>query len=159
VEILELPLLRSFLRRLSLIAISSQPPLQSSTGHSTQLNLNSSVISSADPGSSLYSFGAFINHPPILICVFVAEETCLPSRCLAVSVYSGSILPAFRRHVTIYTYVIKMSKCCCGDSHLSRIPYYRQLVSNSFTEIEAIFLVKQLFLQHLRKNNSDMVCM
>jgi hypothetical protein len=33
--------------------------------------------------------------------VFVAAGTCLPSRCLAMNVYSGSAIPAFRRHVTI----------------------------------------------------------
>jgi hypothetical protein len=27
--------------------------------------------------------------------------TCLPSRCLAMNVYSGSTIPAFRRHVTV----------------------------------------------------------
>jgi hypothetical protein len=33
--------------------------------------------------------------------VFVAAGTCLSSRCLAMNVYSGSTIPAFRRHVTI----------------------------------------------------------
>jgi hypothetical protein len=31
----------------------------------------------------------------------VVSETCFPSRCLAMDVFSGSTIPAFRRHVTI----------------------------------------------------------
>jgi hypothetical protein len=34
-------------------------------------------------------------------CVFISVGTCLPSRCLAVNVCSGSATPAFRRHVTV----------------------------------------------------------
>jgi hypothetical protein len=43
----------------------------------------------------------FTNNPLIVACVFVVAGTCLPSRCLAMNVYSGSTIPAFRRHVTI----------------------------------------------------------
>jgi hypothetical protein len=39
----------------------------------------------------------------IVAYVFVAAGTCLPSRSLVRNVYSGSAIPAFRRHVTIYT--------------------------------------------------------
>jgi hypothetical protein len=41
------------------------------------------------------------NNSAIFGCVSVAAETCLPSRCLATDVSSGSTIPAFRRHVTI----------------------------------------------------------
>jgi hypothetical protein len=36
---------------------------------------------------------------PIDACVFVAAGMCLPSRCLAMDVCSGSTIPAFRPHV------------------------------------------------------------
>jgi hypothetical protein len=44
----------------------------------------------------------FPNNLNIVAYVFVAAGTCLPSRCLAMKIYSGSAIPAFRRHVTIY---------------------------------------------------------
>jgi hypothetical protein len=37
----------------------------------------------------------------IVACVFVAAGMCLPSRCLAMKVYSDFAIPAFGRHVTI----------------------------------------------------------
>jgi hypothetical protein len=37
----------------------------------------------------------------IVAHVFVAAGMCLPSHCLALDVYSGSTIPAFRCHVTI----------------------------------------------------------
>jgi hypothetical protein len=37
----------------------------------------------------------------IVACLFVSEGICLPSRCLAIDVSSGSMIPAFGRHVTI----------------------------------------------------------
>jgi hypothetical protein len=38
----------------------------------------------------------------IVACVFVAAGMCLPSRCLAMNVYSDFAIPAFGRHVTIF---------------------------------------------------------
>jgi hypothetical protein len=40
----------------------------------------------------------------IIVCVFIAAGIRLPSRCLAVNVYSISIIPAFGRHITLCTY-------------------------------------------------------
>jgi hypothetical protein len=40
----------------------------------------------------------------IVMCIFISAETCLPSRCLAMNIYTGSAIPAFRRHVTILKY-------------------------------------------------------
>jgi hypothetical protein len=37
----------------------------------------------------------------IVMCVFIATGMCLPSRCLAVDVFSVSPIPAVRRHVTV----------------------------------------------------------
>jgi hypothetical protein len=37
----------------------------------------------------------------IVVYIFVAAGTCLPSRCLTINVHSGFAIPAFRRHVTI----------------------------------------------------------
>jgi hypothetical protein len=37
----------------------------------------------------------------IVTCVFVEAGMCLPSRCLAMNVYSDFTIPAFRRHVTV----------------------------------------------------------
>jgi hypothetical protein len=39
----------------------------------------------------------------IVVCVFISAGTRLPSPFQAINVYSGSGIPAFRRHVTIFT--------------------------------------------------------
>jgi hypothetical protein len=117
VEILQLPAFRSFRRRLSFrtacrlflqlnwIAVSSQPPLQSSTALSTQLSLNRPQLAW---GSRYVASGRtqqktpFPKNPSVVFCVFVAAGTCLPSRCPTRNVSSSSTIPAFRRHVTIF---------------------------------------------------------
>jgi hypothetical protein len=55
-----------------------------------------------------YCFRGMFNSPlhrngssSIVACVFISAEFCLTGRCLAMSVYSGSAIPASRRHVTI----------------------------------------------------------
>jgi hypothetical protein len=45
----------------------------------------------------------FHNNSPIVI------QVCLPRRCLTMNVYSGSTIPVFRRHVTIYTTYHKLT--------------------------------------------------
>lgn len=70
------------------------------------------IIISAGLGSSLYSLGKDPTEDTVYIvisqqylivaCLFVTEGTCLPSRLLAMNVYSDSDIPAFRRLVTIY---------------------------------------------------------
>jgi hypothetical protein len=58
--------------------------------------------------SSLYNFGmdridsTASNSSCIVVCIFVAMETCLPSCFLSVDVSSGSTVSAFRRHVTVH---------------------------------------------------------
>jgi hypothetical protein len=47
----------------------------------------------------LHSNGSY----SIVVCVFVAAGMCLPSRCLAMNVYSDFTTPAFGRHVTIFS--------------------------------------------------------
>jgi hypothetical protein len=107
-EILQLPTLRSFLRRISFrtacqlfpqlnwFIISSQPPLQSSTAHiTTKHKVSSSITTLHEPKTSP-------NNTPIVACVFIAAGTCLPSRCLAMNVSSSSTIPAFRSHVTVF---------------------------------------------------------
>jgi hypothetical protein len=42
----------------------------------------------------------------IVACIFVAAGMCLPSRCLAMNIYSDFIIQAFGRHVTMYTNVV-----------------------------------------------------
>jgi hypothetical protein len=37
------------------------------------------------------------------VCVFISAGTCLPNRCLAMNVSSGSAIPAFTLQVTVYT--------------------------------------------------------
>jgi hypothetical protein len=37
----------------------------------------------------------------IVACIFVAEGMCLPSRCLAMNIYSDFTIPAFGSHVTV----------------------------------------------------------
>jgi hypothetical protein len=41
-----------------------------------------------------------MNYTSIVIYIFGAAETCLPSRCLAMNFYPGSAIPGFMRHVT-----------------------------------------------------------
>jgi hypothetical protein len=48
----------------------------------------------------LHSNGSY----SIVAWVFLAAGMCLPSRCLAMNVYSDFIIPAFGHHVTIYKY-------------------------------------------------------
>jgi hypothetical protein len=43
----------------------------------------------------------FANNPFIVACMFVAAGTCLMSRCLAINVYPGSTISAFRHHVIL----------------------------------------------------------
>jgi hypothetical protein len=57
--------------------------------------------------TSLYSFGADPQKTPFLKNSFIVwrcRETCLPSICLAMTVSSGSTIPAFRRHIIILYY-------------------------------------------------------
>jgi hypothetical protein len=56
--------------------------------------------------------GHIENTALLLLREFISAGTCLPSRCLAVNVYSGSAIPAFRRDVTI--------SCPCRYSNLGR---------------------------------------
>jgi hypothetical protein len=44
----------------------------------------------------------------IVVCVFIAAGMCLPSRCLAMHVYSDFTISTIGRHVTIY---FKWSSC------------------------------------------------
>jgi hypothetical protein len=37
----------------------------------------------------------------IVACVFFVAGMCLPSRCLAMNIYSDFTIPAFGRHVTV----------------------------------------------------------
>jgi hypothetical protein len=37
----------------------------------------------------------------VIVCVSIAKGVCLPSHCLAMAAYSGSIIQAFIHHVTI----------------------------------------------------------
>jgi hypothetical protein len=93
-EILQLPALGSFLRRpsfknacqlfpqLNWIAVSSQPPLKSSTVHNTQITI--SDIFSAGLGSSLFSLGLtqqktpFPTIPLLLLAYLVPQERVYP---------------------------------------------------------------------------------
>jgi hypothetical protein len=46
----------------------------------------------------------------IIACVLISTGYCLPRRCLAINVYSGFAVPAFRRHVTTgYGAVVEMT--------------------------------------------------
>jgi hypothetical protein len=40
----------------------------------------------------------------LVASMFISAGTCLPNRFLAMNVYSGSAIPAFRRHVTIHIF-------------------------------------------------------
>jgi hypothetical protein len=45
----------------------------------------------------------------IVAFVFVAAGMCLPSRCLAMNIYSDFNIPAFGRHVTLFTCIVLRS--------------------------------------------------
>jgi hypothetical protein len=59
----------------------------------------------------------------IIACVFVAAGMCLPSRCLVMDVCSGSTIPAFRRHVTVWFFtayqVISFIRICQRSQEIS----------------------------------------
>jgi hypothetical protein len=58
----------------------------------------------------------------IVVCVFISAGICLPSRCLAMNVYTSSALPAFRCHVTIFflylTHAISSSFCRASNGRM-----------------------------------------
>jgi hypothetical protein len=107
---LQIPYVKCSLRRLT---FKSQ--LNSLPSSLSQLRLPSqetpSVIIPAGLGSRYIASGRtqqktsfallYPNNNSIVAYVFVAAGTCLPSRCLTMNLYSGSNIPAFRRHVTI----------------------------------------------------------
>jgi hypothetical protein len=66
---------------------------------------------------------SFSNNPFIVACVFVAAGTCLPSRFLTMNVYSGSIIPAFRRNVTILRKLCGIVTCKLFYEFNSRFPW------------------------------------
>jgi hypothetical protein len=49
-----------------------------------------------------HPFYRYPNNTSIVPCLFVAAETCLPSLCLAMNVYSEFTIPGFGRHVTVF---------------------------------------------------------
>jgi hypothetical protein len=55
---------------------------------------------------TLYTHNSFIETVVLrLLLAYYAAGMCLQSRCLALDACSGSIIPAFRRHVTIFSRV------------------------------------------------------
>jgi hypothetical protein len=60
--------------------------------------------------SPLHSNGSY----SIVAWVFVAAGMCLPSRCLAIKDYPDFAIPAFGRHVTILTRLIRKVMCSCN---------------------------------------------
>jgi hypothetical protein len=50
----------------------------------------------------LHSNGSY----PMVACVFVGAGMCFPSRWLVMKVYYDFTIPAFRRHVTIYIFLM-----------------------------------------------------
>jgi hypothetical protein len=52
----------------------------------------------------------------VVVCLFISGGTCLPSLCLTMNVYSGSAIPAFRRHVRISLFLSPSQR------HISWIP-------------------------------------
>jgi hypothetical protein len=73
--------------------------------------------------SLLHSNGSY----SIVACEFVVGGMCLPSRCLAINVYSDFAIPAFGRHVTIFLHSkwFKISLCkSCTNLFLNTWPEY-----------------------------------
>jgi hypothetical protein len=84
------------------------PFLPSLVNHSTAIPRDSLIITSAGLDPRYIASGRpqqktpFRNNPFIVAYVFFAAGTCLPSRYLAMNVYSASTIPAFRCHITIW---------------------------------------------------------
>jgi hypothetical protein len=69
----------------------------------------------------LHSNGSY----SIFACLFVAAGMCLPSRCLAMSVYSNIILLDFGRHITLEfvpTYIVVGKESHCVLRHMKQHP-------------------------------------
>jgi hypothetical protein len=81
----------------------------------------------------------------IAVCVYVAAGMCLPSRCLAVNVYSDFATPPLGRHVTESWKMARspLSKYLCN--HHSRAPYH-------IFHHHAIHGVESTSLNNLRTN-------
>jgi hypothetical protein len=91
-----------------LVAISSQS--SSTVDSRDSLNYISAGLGSTPKENTasqhfLYCYRGVFTPPlhrngssSIVACVFISAGTCLPSRCLAMNVYSGSAIPAFGRH-------------------------------------------------------------
>jgi hypothetical protein len=65
--------------------------------------------------AQLHSNGSY----SIVACVFVTAVMCLPSRCVAMNVYSDFSIPALGRHVTLFTV-----KAFCAIKHLVSGRYF-----------------------------------
>jgi hypothetical protein len=86
-----------------------------SSAFRAQVLPSSSLVQNCPPatpstglGSSLYSLApdptenTVYNYSSIVACIYVVAGTCVPNRCLAIDVSSGSTIPNFRHHVTIF---------------------------------------------------------
>jgi hypothetical protein len=61
-----------------------------------------------------------LNKSSIVAYIFVTMGTFVPSRCLAMNVYSGSVIPAFMHHVTILSFHLSFG--LPGGLYLFRFP-------------------------------------
>jgi hypothetical protein len=91
----------------SLLSLLKHPAELNCTQHST----NSQLFPQLAWGLRYIASGPtpqktpFVTNSSIVAHVFTVAGTCLPSRCLAMNIYSGSTIPAFRRHVTLCIYL------------------------------------------------------
>jgi hypothetical protein len=81
--------------------------------------------------ASLYSNGSY----SIAVCVFVAAGMCLPSRCLAMNMYSDFTIPAFGRHVTVFSKQVVLIPLFPSRS-LSDVILSINLINVIFTEFQ-----------------------
>jgi hypothetical protein len=67
--------------------------------------------------SPMHSAGSY----SIVDSVFVAEGICLPSRCLAMNVYSGLTVLSFGRHVTIILHITSINLWLGSNPGIGRV--------------------------------------
>jgi hypothetical protein len=73
------------------------------------------------------------NINSIVACEFVVRGTCLPSRCLAMHVSSGSTIPSFRRHDTVWKFTSSLFYYRLYILKDDRVLQSQRQISNKFS--------------------------
>jgi hypothetical protein len=83
----------------------------------------------------------------IVACVFIGPGMWLPSRCLAMNIYSEFTIPAFGRHITIYrhkistTLILNRAYTPWPHSHTSITWYFKLIYFFAYSHIYTSMLL------------------